>query len=827
MARARKANERRLLRVNSEVGQAVVPVDYDVRDLELENLNFKVEALKQDIAELELERKAVRNSCRRFVVQLHKSREKRDAGGTHLKEAAKSPAAAAGSRATPEAEAQLLARWQAVPTADGRTYYWNTDTNEVSWTLPTAMAKPGGSGDCAAEASISTAEASISTAEVRTRRWGAASSSAEVLRAQGHGAAECGVDGLHHGGAKHDVASLVFCKYDTSCDGVLSDGELETLCKAMDRSLADPRRLSLLRKLMDVDGDGVLTRAEFVRWWRQGEEQCWRLFESTEHERATRGLADFFSAFGPNGGALSNEPLARMHLCLRERGHTSKPLVAFLVDVDPEHMHDGKTEDCRVTFHKLHAWYFREHVLREPPHKPSLAERRRPVHVEGREDMLAEKRSREREVAAMKLRAGRPLSGASAAHISVRAAVARHSGIGTPRRKSGTLQELIEANRRAEAAVADGAPCAAAQQAAALERAAQKAVAERSAPLSLAVEMVAVEREMTQGAAAQKVTAIEAAAQFAVAQRAAPQRAAAQQTAAEEQRVVAARAVAAQVADSETAVNEDDAATMAGKAATTVSAAAGRLPRYHLFDDHVKDQSHGRVVYHHVQTRDGTLPRTPLAFCLPLPEVQRFATSVGIHWNDETCQRCPILKHIDGPTTAYRPFEEVAFATDTVFAYEDDEETIFFTGVNPLDVTVGDGSTEDEFFVRAQPVDWLAQVEALLGATADWIYLDWDGTVCLTASTDDIDMARFTDEECVDLYLGGPKRMRRLQAILANARVAVLTAQRQSKQEVLRRFRRISGLLDMDVRKIHVVGSGEQKLTLLQEEVKHAPITMR
>jgi len=168
--------------------------------------------------------------------------------------------------------------------------------------------------------------------------------------------------------------------------------------------------------------------------------------------------------------------------------------------------------------------------------------------------------------------------------------------------------------------------------------------------------------------------------------------------------------------------------------------------------------------------------------------------------------------------------EEVSFATSTVFAYEDADygDTILFTGANPLDVTIGGGDDDGEYFVRAQPTDWLAQVEALLRTTADQVHLDWDGTVCLTASTDVADMAKLTDEECVEVYLGGPDRMRRLRSILADPNVCVLTAQRQPREEVLRRFRRIVGLLDVDVRKIHVVRSGEHKLTWLQKKAKDA-----
>ena len=85
----------------------------------------------------------------------------------------------------------------------------------------------------------------------------------------------------------------------------------------------------------------------------------------------------------------------------------------------------------------------------------------------------------------------------------------------------------------------------------------------------------------------------------------------------------------------------------------------------------------------------------------------------------------------------------------------------------------------------------------------------------------------FSDEECVELYLGGLSRMLRLRAILANPRVFVLTAQKQSRERVLKRFGRIVGLLDVDESKIHVVRSGGEKLTLLQEKVKEEGLVRR
>lgn len=90
---------------------------------------------------------------------------------------------------------------------------------------------------------------------------------------------------------------------------------------------------------------------------------------SEEKIERVRALAKFFEAFGPvkvpsftdglcpcgsqvsprhvRQGGLSGEPLWRMHLSLKEGGHTSKTRHVFMTDVDAE-------GEGRVTLYKLH-----------------------------------------------------------------------------------------------------------------------------------------------------------------------------------------------------------------------------------------------------------------------------------------------------------------------------------------------------------------------------------------------------------------------------------------------------------------------------------------
>mmetsp|Transcript_1980 Transcript_1980/g.6024 ORF Transcript_1980/g.6024 Transcript_1980/m.6024 type:complete len:181 (+) Transcript_1980:787-1329(+) len=117
-----------------------------------------------------------------------------------------------------------------------------------------------------------------------------------------------------------------------------------------------------------------------------------------ERRARVEGLIAFFTAFGPAGGALSGDPLVRMHLCLVEQGVTSKTLRVFLQDADPTG--DGES----LSLYKLHKWYSREaaraHALwseRPPLRPPTLAERRRPVRTASREDFRQERANVARE----------------------------------------------------------------------------------------------------------------------------------------------------------------------------------------------------------------------------------------------------------------------------------------------------------------------------------------------------------------------------------------------------------------------------------------------
>ena len=279
--------------------------------------------------------------------------------------------------------------WQTVATPDGKTYYWNTRTRKTTWDPPwpleSARTLPG---------SVSDAVLSQAAAPGASYNGGGG-----------------GVEGTSWSGAKRDMASLVFKKYNLSHSGVLSDDEVAELCMDMDHPV-EPDRLALGMQLLDVNGDGRLTRDECSMWWREGERR-WEVFQMDDEQyERVRGLATFFHAFGPENGYLPEVNLHRLHLTLKGHGHTSKSLHKFMTDADPE-------GDGRLTLYKLHKWWFREGDDRPAPAKPTFPELRRPVDEhESREDYLVEEAARVRDKNAMLERAGRKIAYADESHTT-------------------------------------------------------------------------------------------------------------------------------------------------------------------------------------------------------------------------------------------------------------------------------------------------------------------------------------------------------------------------------------------------------------------------
>ena len=190
----------------------------------------------------------------------------------------------------------------------------------------------------------------------------------------GGGTARQGVQGMGaaiFGKKKANVAEMTFNKHKSSSNmtGELSMSEVQRLCeeKLRDREMLkegepiDPTRLSLFVKLIDIDGNGHISAAEFETWWMEGDAARWGIFEMDD-KKAKRmwSVVNFFESFGASNGALSGDGLHRMFLCLKGRnlikptyGGNERTYERFLQDVDMDF-------DGRVQLPELSEWMKRE-----------------------------------------------------------------------------------------------------------------------------------------------------------------------------------------------------------------------------------------------------------------------------------------------------------------------------------------------------------------------------------------------------------------------------------------------------------------------------------
>jgi len=219
--------------------------------------------------------------------------------------------------------------WMEAKTADGQTYFWNTDTRETRWEMPKIAHE-----DHVPDPQVS---------------------------------ANSGVQAVSIEGGTMDMAALVYKKYNKDKSATLSFDEFIQLCEDLDHAL-DAKTLALGMRLLDLDGYSGLTMPEFMRWWKLGEARWEVLDMSAENEQRVQELADYYDSFGATNGILSEEQLKFLHANLFANSHTLKGLDSFIADVDIE-------GDGCFTLHKFHAWFFRENKERAVPPIPSISHR--------------------------------------------------------------------------------------------------------------------------------------------------------------------------------------------------------------------------------------------------------------------------------------------------------------------------------------------------------------------------------------------------------------------------------------------------------------------
>ena len=165
-------------------------------------------------------------------------------------------------------QSPLKPGWEEVTADDGRTYYWNSDTDETTWERPSVP--------------ILTTRKSTSVA---TR-----------------------ISELLEGDDPSRVAAdLLFKFYDRDGNKVLDSAETGRMLN--DYGFSDEQSL-LLHELIDADGDGTLTFDEFWEWLQQKDKLD--LVRDDTRFHLLKEAGHFFKAADVDGdGHISREELAQ------------------------------------------------------------------------------------------------------------------------------------------------------------------------------------------------------------------------------------------------------------------------------------------------------------------------------------------------------------------------------------------------------------------------------------------------------------------------------------------------------------------------------------
>merc|ERR1712151_1124558 len=88
------------------------------------------------------------------------------------------------------------------------------------------------------------------------------------------------------------MSKIVFDKYDKDKSGSISKAELKDICYSLGHPLSDAE-LTIALKVLDEDGNGVISYNEFKDWWAKKESR----FDAFESEEEMKWLSNFIDMF--------------------------------------------------------------------------------------------------------------------------------------------------------------------------------------------------------------------------------------------------------------------------------------------------------------------------------------------------------------------------------------------------------------------------------------------------------------------------------------------------------------------------------------------------
>ncbi|CAF1014703.1 unnamed protein product [Adineta ricciae] len=159
------------------------------------------------------------------------------------------------------------------------------------------------------------------------------------------------------GGGTKPVSQLLFNKYDTDQSGLISVAELRFLCYDMGYFLSDAQ-LDWARTLIDKDGSGEISYAEFSAWW-QNPLRFDHLLLSDEQLSKLRRITDLFRSFDrKNRGELDKKEFEELFKELIKEKLMEENQANQFDEIDRSH-------DGNINFNELIAWFYDQGVLQK------------------------------------------------------------------------------------------------------------------------------------------------------------------------------------------------------------------------------------------------------------------------------------------------------------------------------------------------------------------------------------------------------------------------------------------------------------------------------
>ncbi|KAI8819803.1 hypothetical protein BJ741DRAFT_639599 [Chytriomyces cf. hyalinus JEL632] len=154
--------------------------------------------------------------------------------------------------------------------------------------------------------------------------------------------------GVPSAAMSYSPARQLFDRYDNDGSGSISISEFRSLCYDMGYFLSD-EELLLDIKLLDVDGNGTLSYAEFIKWWKQDDRFRRLQLTEAEVERLNKYLNHFKKFDRDCSGILDIREFKGLYADLVKKKMARTSLMATLQELD-------LNKDGKVSFNEFVNW---------------------------------------------------------------------------------------------------------------------------------------------------------------------------------------------------------------------------------------------------------------------------------------------------------------------------------------------------------------------------------------------------------------------------------------------------------------------------------------